>query len=238
MMGNEFFFLSGLPRTGSTVLGAILTQNPAIYSGPKSPVCQLMWDLEQSCRGKARDQLIASFREDFQREFVGQVIHQFYRPVPHPVIVDKSKSWTQPENLRLIKEYIRPDPKIIVMTRPLEDIFDSFVNIYAKSGRVLDRNEMLIPGSEPVMFANEGVEWARAHNDGEFLFIDYDVFMAEPAATLARIYEFCGWEPFNHNFENIVCLYPENDEEYGVDGLHEVRSVLGHRLNNNKYYSI
>ena len=35
---KTYFFLSGLPRSGTTLLGAILEQNPNIYVGATSPV--------------------------------------------------------------------------------------------------------------------------------------------------------------------------------------------------------
>ena len=44
----EMVFLAGLPRTGSTVLSAVLSQNPDIYAGTNSPVCQLMIDADAS----------------------------------------------------------------------------------------------------------------------------------------------------------------------------------------------
>ena len=59
-MKKQFVFLSGLPRTGSTLLSAILSQNPKIYSEGNSAVCQLMYDMQQSCIHKAKEQLIAN----------------------------------------------------------------------------------------------------------------------------------------------------------------------------------
>ncbi|NBP58534.1 sulfotransferase, partial [bacterium] len=35
---KKYYFISGLPRSGSTLLSAILNQNPRFYSGPNSPV--------------------------------------------------------------------------------------------------------------------------------------------------------------------------------------------------------
>ena len=63
-MKKQFVFLSGLPRTGSTLLSAILSQNPKIYSEGNSAVCQLMFDMQQSCINKAKEQLIANKRQE------------------------------------------------------------------------------------------------------------------------------------------------------------------------------
>ena len=55
MTDRQFYFISGLPRTGTTALCAVLSQNPDIYAGPNSPVCQLMWDTHTSCLTTARE---------------------------------------------------------------------------------------------------------------------------------------------------------------------------------------
>ena len=39
---KQFYFMAGLPRSGSTMLSAILNQNSKIYSGPSSPILGLM----------------------------------------------------------------------------------------------------------------------------------------------------------------------------------------------------
>lgn len=39
---EDTFFISGLPRSGSTLLGSILRQNPAISAGMTSPMYSLV----------------------------------------------------------------------------------------------------------------------------------------------------------------------------------------------------
>ena len=50
-MIDKFIGLSGLPRSGATLLSAILDQNPEIHAEGSSAVCQLMWDVHKSCYG-------------------------------------------------------------------------------------------------------------------------------------------------------------------------------------------
>ena len=45
-MNKTFYFISGLPRSGSTLLSSILNQNPRFYSGPSSPVVSTMLTLK------------------------------------------------------------------------------------------------------------------------------------------------------------------------------------------------
>lgn len=226
----NFCFLSGLPRTGSSALSAILSQNPNIYAGPNSPICQLMWDTQVSCTSAAAEQLAATNRPDFQDELVGGIPKKFYDHVLASVVVDKCRSWTLPDNMAMIRRYITSQPRVVVMTRPIDDIVTSFIDIYRKNGFDVTESKLLADGSEPIMRAYQGVEWARLSNEGEFLFVEYADLVEAPTDTLNSIYEFCEWEPFVHDFNNIVCAYPENDSYTGIFGLHDVRPKLGYRV--------
>jgi sulfotransferase len=230
-MRKHFLFQAGLPRTGSTVLSAILDQNPDIYAGQHSPVCQMMWDIQGSCENSAREQLAASNRTDFQGDLLSRIPDLYYRHVSEPTVVDKCMVWTLEENFNLIKRYITPDPKIVVLTRPLEEIIESFENVNRRAGIEIDAHLMWIEGTAPVMRSNEGVQWARENNSGEFLFIEYADFMADPTTTLERVYNHYGLPAFNHDFNNIVCHNPEDESVHGVAGMHTVRPELGLRHN-------
>lgn len=42
-MNKQLSFLGGLPRSGSTVLASLLSQNPELYVSPTSPLLGLMY---------------------------------------------------------------------------------------------------------------------------------------------------------------------------------------------------
>jgi hypothetical protein len=48
--------------------------------------------------------------------------------------------------------------------------------------------------------------------------VSYDELVNQPQATLDRIYTHCGWEPFEHDFENVVSKYPEDEKVNGLIG--------------------
>ena len=232
----EMVFLAGLPRTGSTVLSAVLSQNPNIYAGTNSPVCQLMIDAEASCTTGAPDgaaeQLMSANRTEFRKEYVSAIPDLYYKNVTQPVVVDKCRSWIWADNMRLIKEYLTPNPKIIVLSRDKKEIVESFKKLMIRNNvhPIQEELENWVEG----FFRPEGtggVQWAKENNHGEFLFHTYDEFMTDPESVLSSIYEFCGWKFFQHDFENIECKYPENDSVHGslFDGMHEVRPSLGYR---------
>lgn len=226
-----FIGLSGLPRTGSTLLSAILSQNPDIHAEGNSAVCQLMWDAHVSCEGPASEQLHANRRVPATQDAIVSAIPAiYYREVTARHIVDKCRSWTLPANMMLMRRYITDDPKVIVLTRPIDEIVASFARLRRDNGWTGDLEaDLLEPGSEPIMRSQEGVDWARANNTGEFLFIEYANLVQDTPAVLEAIYKFAGIEQFEHDLTRIVNRHPEDDMVYGLLGQHDIRPTIGYR---------
>lgn len=225
-----FVALSGLPRTGSTLLSAILSQNPEIHAEGNSAVCQLMWDMQQSCEGAASQQLAASRRYEDQDALVSSVPAIYYRHITAMHIVDKCRSWTLPANMAMIRRYITDDPKVVVLTRPVDEIVASFVRLRIANGWDGDPEDGLLePSSEPIMRSLQGVEYAKAANGGEFLFVEYADLVSDTREVLQNIYAHCGWESFQHDLTNVVNQHPEDDAVYGLLGMHDIRPTIGVR---------
>lgn len=222
--------LSGLPRTGSTLLSAILSQNPEIHAEGNSAVCQLMWDMQCSVYGTANQQLIASDRLDTGIELIKNIPNVYYKDVTASTVIDKCRSWTLPDNMAMLNRYFEHKPKVLVLERPLIEIVRSFVALRQANNYQGDPEEGLLDTwSEPIMRSYEGVKWAKTNNNGEFLFIQYDDLLNNTKSTINKIYEFCELESFEHDFNNIVNKHPENDEVYGMLGQHDIRPTINKR---------
>jgi len=224
-MIKQFVALSGLPRTGSTLLSAILSQNPEIHAEGNSAVCQLMWDMQQSVVNS--EQLKAS-NKDILDALVKPIPHIYYADVTKPIVVDKCRSWTLAANVEILNRYFNNPPKVIVLVRPMVEIVASFLALRKANGWS-DVEMILEDGSEPIMRSLAGVEWARKNNNGEFLFVTYDDLVDNTQASLDRIYNHCGWEPFVHDLDNIINHHKENDAVYGLIGQHDVRPQISRR---------
>ena len=87
---KQYVFLSGLPRTGSTLLSAILSQNPEIQAEGNSALCQIMWDAHVSCTVNATEQLKANKRyENTLKDIVSEIPNMYYKKSESSIIVDK-----------------------------------------------------------------------------------------------------------------------------------------------------
>lgn len=223
---KQFVALSGLPRSGSTLLSTILHQNPDVYAEGNSAVCQLMWDMQQSCETLAREQLEANYRFNTAYDLISAIPNIYYQNTTRPIIIDKCRSWTLPANQDLLHRYIADKPKTIVLTRPTDEIIESFALLHKANNKPFDANEYLRENSEPLMRSLRGVEWAKQVNQGEFLFIDYAELIADTNKVLDKIYSFIDVKRFEHDLENIENTLPENDSVYGLLGMHDVRKTV------------
>lgn len=229
-MEKRYICLSGLPRTGSTLLSSILSQNSEIHAEGNSAVCQLMWDMQCSVYNSSILQLTVSNRISTGIELIKNIPNMYYKDVTASTVIDKCRSWTLPDNMAMLNKYFEHKPKVLVLERPLVEIVRSFVALRQANNWQGDLEaELLDDWSEPIMRSYEGVKWAKANNNGEFLFVQYNDLLNDTKSTIDKIYEFCELESFEHDFNNIVNKYPENDTIYGMIGQHDIRPTISKR---------
>ena len=132
---EQFVCLSGLPRAGSTLLSAILSQNPLIHAEGNSAVCQLMWDIQQSCLTTSKEQLLANGREKTTKHnLISQIPNIYYKDIKEKIVLDKCRSWTINANISMLENYIDKNYKIIILERSVTDVVKSFVKLYNTNG--------------------------------------------------------------------------------------------------------
>ena len=90
---ESLHFISGLPRSGSTLLSALLRQNPRFEAGMSGPLAGLFGALlgEMSARNE-----FSVFIDDAKRQrILHGLFEQFYAECPAEVIFDTSRAWCQ-----------------------------------------------------------------------------------------------------------------------------------------------
>ena len=221
---KQIVFLSGLPRTGSTLLTAILAQNPNIYTDGSSPVARLLFGMWRTCLGIASESLVRVNRTDFTDEILYEIPKLYYRNVTQSIIVDKDRAWGK-DDLGLIK-YCADEPRILIMLRPITEITKSFVYFKTKIKDLLPARRLLSP-DDPYIASVQNTAHALQNVSEKYLFGTYDQLVDDPDEFLRQVYEFWGIEPFQHHYETIENPRPENDKPFRLDGLHEIRPKLG-----------
>ena len=125
----KFYFDCGLPRSGSTLLTALLNQNPDIHAGVLSPVFELMYYNNEILK---KEQAQAFPKPDVFRHIVRSNIINYYSDRDEPIIIDKCRAW--PAHIDILKKYVTDDPKLICTVRHPLDILASFITLFHKEG--------------------------------------------------------------------------------------------------------
>ena len=220
----KLHFISGLPRSGSTLLTSLLYQNPLVYTEGISALCEWMY---QTHKAFDCDAIYANRRQNHAHEIISSLPNIYYAHVKRPIVFDKGRTWTFPTNVEMLRQYVTPQPKIIVMTRNPDDIILSFKSLFERNGRNdFDTSGMIDEFNHNML----GVQMARDANDPKtFLFVEFEDLINNTQHELNRIYEFLDMESFQHNLVNIVTVNPEDDSVYRLQGMHDVRRTIGRR---------
>jgi sulfotransferase len=245
-MNKTFYFMSGLPRSGSSVLSALLNQNPRFYSGPSSPVLSTMFSVENHL---LNDELFSGYPKPEQaKQIISSIPFQFYSDREEEVIIDKNRAWTA--RVPYIEGYIGQHAKIICPVRDIDEILTSMIMMIRRNpyqegqGRINFIDEQLVKLNIPLnddnrcqyiagpqgILGNSLNAIVEGFNQGfgdRIHFIEYKDLVNRSKETLEKLYDFLGEEYYEHTFDNLQNQSREQDlRTYGLADMHEVHKEL------------
>lgn len=242
MTGN-IHFISGLPRSGSTLLSALLRQNPALHAAMSSPVSSL-FDAAMGTMSSSSE-FSVFFTEEKRQAILKNLFDTYYSAQGgKKVIFDTSRGWCT--KVAALKQLF-PDSKFICCVRSLAWIMDSFERLIrrnafnnsrlfngpSESGTVYSRCETLAKGDRIVGYAYNALKEAfYGEHASSLLLVDYEILAAMPEKTLELIYTFIGETPYPHDFSSVDYAEPEFDAWIGLKGLHRVQGRVEFRKRN------
>lgn len=256
MEAKKFFYLAGLPRTGSTVLGEILNQNELLHVSPASPMCEIIGDVIARFRGDLPT-LKAYQHPDQLANLWRAMRNGFYQHRAEPYIVDKSWVWHMNDPIETARKVLGEEMKVICTVDNIADCLASFIMLirsnpdnesyidnFLRSQRLplSDENRCTVLMDPKV---HTSVGWACENlkqtwggkNRNNLLLIERSDLVSDPDKTLDRIYDFLdstelnAWrERAGHHFDQIEKEITENDgAAYGIPNLHKLSPKLRDR---------
>jgi sulfotransferase len=231
-----YHFISGLPRSGSTLLAAILRQNPRFHAGMSSPVASLFEGI--IAQVSAGSELATMVDEAARARLLRGLFDSYYADVKAPVIFDTNRAWAAqlPALMKLF-----PQARIVACVRDVAWVMDSLERQYranafentrlfnspAERSTVYTRIEALANANRLVGFPWHALREACYSEFAErILIVEYDLVAHRPADVFKLIYEFLGEAPFVHDFDNVDYDAPAFDAQLGLDGLHRVHKKV------------
>lgn len=234
---RDIFYVSGLPRSGSTLLMNILGQHPDVHVTPTSGCHEVLWTTRNNWPTfqEHRADEVASSEYNLQR--VLSSILQSYHDTKKLTIFDKHRSWIH--SLELIEFIERKKCKVIVPVRSIVQILSSFEKLYRKHAHLRKP-----PGDFISTQTTEGRcnHWAsnvgelgiaynrlkdafqRGYSD-RLMLVEYEALTRQPEYTLSRIWDWVGLKAPRHDFSNVVQITRENDDVLGMD-YHTIRPTV------------
>jgi len=224
---RKFNYITGLPRSGSTLLTNILVQNPKFHASTTSSLLDLLLQIRNNWNNLEGHKTYPNGQDKWS---VIQSVLQAYHKTDKNIIFDKNRGWTN--HIEFIEKVTGTKAKMIACVRNMDDIVSSFERLFREN-----RGEEEIAGefSNPQMKNLDGRVSSWISDDGvigrpyvnltdaitrglgdRILIFPYEQWTLNPDLWFKRLYDFIGETYYKgHDFNNVEQKMRENDAGYG-----------------------
>lgn len=235
---RRYHFISGLPRSGSTLLSAILKQNPRFTANISDPLHGYVKSITQITNTAAGMEAMVDL--DKRRRLMHGLFDSYYSGA-REVCFNTNRAWSA--ETALLKD-LYPDFRIIVCLRDIPWVLDSFEQLNVKNphtikplyhhqdlGNVYDRTHMLM-GNVPNFTGYVSGPLANVRHSmfcgerDQILYVEYEHLVKNTSTVIRQIYDFLGEPHYEHDFNNVEDSYDEFDTQAKISGLHTVRRKI------------
>lgn len=230
----DVHFISGLPRSGSTLLSALLSQNPALVtSGRSSPVAPMILRVSSLM---AEGEYAGDFDARKRDRVLRQILDSYYASgTERRVIIDTHRDWCA--RLGLI-DTIFPAAKVICCVRDPIWIMDSLERLIVrdpilsshlvpigKRATQHDRLDHLLSADGVFGYAwRVLIEAFHGPFANRLILVDYDYLARYPKATLATLTRELGLPAHDYDFAHVESHdHTAFDQALSTPGLHQLR---------------
>ena len=236
-MNKQFIMLSGIPRSGSSVLQSMLNQHPLIHATTTSPVVDMIEILNSNWENIS-NALIDRNPQQYPN-MIGGMIDGAYAHINEPIIIDKNRLW--PRHGTLMSSVLDSKPKIICTVRDITEVLASYIILINKNQhKITFVDQDLIDLKLPLNNKNRcRLLWEKYINGPynsvrigmnspqvDMLFVDYNDIVNNSQGTMDKICNFIGTFPITVDLFNLQPMNENDGFHGGMDGLHDVRKIM------------
>jgi sulfotransferase len=235
---EKLHFVSGLPRSGSTLLCNLLNMNPDFYATPTSPTLDMVMQMRKVFSHNPSYKNVNRLEEAHRfKAGVSSYLHAYFQD--KKVVFDKNRAWVN--KLPIMDRLMgNENSKVIFCYRNPVEVFQSIENQYQKTilmenvdeghnelafATLYNRVENFIGQnftvmSTPVSLLEDALTQGQGHR---ILIVRYDKLCSEPQQTLNMIHEFIGEPIGDYDFTMLRQSTFENDAAYNYKFPHSIR---------------
>ena len=226
--GKKYLYFSGLPRSGNTLLSAILNENLDIHSTGHSFLPDLLFSIKKAEYNSDRFKNYPCHNN--LNNVYKNIISNYYKDHNVKYIIERG-DWITPYNIDVLKEIVPNEIKIVILVRDILEIIKSYLKLCKNNPQffynikynsldhtTLFTNEMetkadlIMANGEYINTMLYSIYQLKKNNLlKNFLLIDYNNLVDKPKITIDKIYNYYGVEPFKHSFKNFKKQPKYND---------------------------
>lgn len=241
---RKLCFLTGLPRSGTTLLANLLCQNPDVHATATSGLLDTLRAVRDVCDKnpffRAMDN---AERQERKRAILQGVVAGYFDHTNVGVCFDKSRGW--PTSFELASWILgeRSDVRAIVCVRDMRDVLASFEKLYRVTAEssttsqeradyvahrtAVGRAQFMLRPNEPLGYARDVIKDAVTRGWREnMVFVEYDSLCHDPQGVVDDIYKFIDEPSFIHCPTHVEQVTREDDSVHSFVGLHEIRGEI------------
>lgn len=220
-MNTQFSILGGLPRSGITLLSALLNQHPEIYVTTTSPLIEILWRNYTVWTDEySKDDCATRSIQQLKIPFLRKLITAYFSELTDkPIIIDKRRQWQNADNINMYHSIFGNYPTIIAPIRPVAEILSSYAKLFKES--------QSDPDLKGAGFKKSFYDFKSYQESGlltKGYVVEYDTLVQNTQEVLDGLYVLLGASPFKNDLNNIVPF--EKESFHGVENLHTIRSSI------------
>ena len=220
----NFHILGGTPRSGSTLLANVFSQNKKFHVSTTSPVCQVLGNISHLLSHNPEIKgLLHHDKNGTEKKMLNSTrafIETWYRG--HKIVLDKCRGWGH--NVLVLKS-LYPESRIILCVRDLRNIFGSIEKQHAKFPLLdeatsieektqFSRADRMFSQNGIVGMPIQGLVDLLRKSPPNTIIVPYEHFAKSPQLIMERIYSEMKEPYFKHDFENVKARTGELDALY------------------------
>ena len=236
-MEKTIHFISGLPRSGSTLITNVLKQNPKIHGESVTSLSSVFGSINSAWSSFESNQEYDNTLA--KKGVLYSVLQGYYSHIDRPIVLDKDRGWIQ--HIGLLEAVLEQKVKIVVCVRNPAEILASFERLRKENPLFFSRPDAYLREgsnitSRAYYYAGPDGPLGQAHRNlkdaitmgyiDRLLFVDYSRYCNSPKSQTKRIYDFLELPHFEHDFENIKQEEKYNDLAVGLANLHKIKPTI------------
>jgi len=231
-------FVTGPPRSCSTLLCNLLAQNPRFHSTASSGLVDLIYPARKnfSDGGEFRSMKTQDAENMFLDWARGGIQNAFNSATNRPIVFDKGRSWNG--YLDLVFQLF-PDAKVLVPVRDIRGVLSSMEKMRrahpayfnaeenpATQFTTIERRVQAWLASPKVGIAIERLSETALRFKDKVHFVHAEKLTSNPQKEMDAVHTYLGEEAFTYNPGNVEQYTSEWDGQWWPYGDHTIRSTI------------